>query len=136
MALVTAVAFLFRHDHGVYIGISMTGLIVLLDWGATSRAVSTFGRYLVLRLCCCCHSASSFNRQRACALSARQRAADDRADNAGFRVAAVVVAASEPVASLSRLSEQRTHVRWADEVEDAVRLSASSVRADQVSPDR
>ena len=46
MALVTAVAFLFRHDHGVYIGISMTGLIVLLDWGAMPRALSTFGRYL------------------------------------------------------------------------------------------
>ena len=123
MALVTAVAFLFRHDHGVYIGISMTGLIVLLDWGATSRAVSTFGRYLVFTALLLLPFGIFI--QSTVGVVPYLRGSGPQMTELTTPVFVwprFVVAASEPVGNLSRPSEQRTHVRWADEVEDAARL--------------
>ena len=122
MALVTAVAFLFRHDHGVYIGISMTGLIVLLDWGATSRAVSTFGRYLVFTALLLLPFGIFIQSTAGVVPYLRDSGPQMTELTTPVFVWPRFVAASEPVGSLSRPSEQRTHVRWADEVEDAVRL--------------
>lgn len=45
LAAVTAMAFLFRHDHGVYIGLTLAGFFLLLDWGAPRRALSNAVRY-------------------------------------------------------------------------------------------
>jgi hypothetical protein len=122
MALVTAVAFLFRHDHGVYIGISMTGLIVLLDWGASSRAVSTFGRYLVFTALLLLPFGIFIQSTAGMVPYLRDSGPQMTELTTPVFVWPRFVAASEPVGSLSRPSEQRTHVRWADDVEDAVRL--------------
>ena len=121
MALVTAVAFLFRHDHGVYIGISMTGLIVLLDWGATPRAVSTFGRYLVFTALLLLPFGIFIQSTAGVVPYLRGGGPQMTKLTTPVFVWPRFVAAY-PVGSLSRPSEQRTHVRWADEVEDAVRL--------------
>lgn len=45
LAAVTAMAFLFRHDHGVYIGLTLAGFFLLLDWGTPRRALSNAVRY-------------------------------------------------------------------------------------------
>ena len=45
LACVTAIAFLFRHDHGVYIGLSAIALIVLTHRGALIPATGALARY-------------------------------------------------------------------------------------------
>ena len=50
----TAVAFLFRHDHGVYIGLAVAAMLVVRHWprgvGVWSRAVGTYSLVVVLFL--------------------------------------------------------------------------------------
>ena len=46
IAVVTAIAFLFRHDHGVFVAIAMSTAVLLLrrtDWSAAVREVAIYG---------------------------------------------------------------------------------------------
>lgn len=52
-AVTAAIAFLFRHDHGLYIGVAMAAgiaLRLLPDWRASLRAVARFGGLAALLL--------------------------------------------------------------------------------------
>jgi hypothetical protein len=46
LAVLTAVAFLFRHDHGVYIGASVVVMLVLRHWGDTTNGPAEAGHYV------------------------------------------------------------------------------------------
>ena len=118
----TAVAFLFRHDHGVYIGISMVGLIALLDWGALPRAVPTFGRYLVFTALLLLPFGIFI--QSTTGLMTYLRGSGPQMTELAtprFVWPPFAFAASGTAGSLSRSPEQKVHVRWADDVDDAVR---------------
>ena len=45
LAVVTAVAFLFRHDHGVYIGLAVIVLLAILHWERPGQIVASVARY-------------------------------------------------------------------------------------------
>ena len=45
LALVTVTAFLFRHDHGAYVGVSVSGALVVAHWGDWRRAARVLGQY-------------------------------------------------------------------------------------------
>lgn len=45
LAVTTAVAFLFRHDHGVYIGVPVAMLMVLLSWDQPRRGLKNLVAY-------------------------------------------------------------------------------------------
>lgn len=45
LAVITAIAFLFRHDHGVYIGIAVTTLLAVFHWQEPRRALEGLLRY-------------------------------------------------------------------------------------------
>jgi len=123
MALVTAVAFLFRHDHGVYIGISMTGLLVLLDWGAMPRALSTFGRYLAFTALLLLPFGIFIQSTTGVVPYLRGSGPQmTELTTPVFVWPRFAVAASEPAAGLNRPPEQSVHVRWTDDIDDAVRL--------------
>ena len=52
-AVTAAIAFLFRHDHGLYIGVATAAAIALRllpDWRASLRAVARFGGLVALLL--------------------------------------------------------------------------------------
>ena len=61
IALVTVVGFLFRHDHGVFVGLAMAVAIALLDGGDMAAAPPARARLRRdrLRRCCCRISRSS-----------------------------------------------------------------------------
>ena len=53
LSVVTAIAFLFRHDHGIYLGISVSAMLLLLDLQAPRRALVAglrFGGFTALML--------------------------------------------------------------------------------------
>ena len=45
LAVVTVVAFLFRHDHGVYIGLATLALLAILHWPQPRRVVMAVAEY-------------------------------------------------------------------------------------------
>jgi hypothetical protein len=45
LAVVTVVAFLFRHDHGVYIGLAAVAMLAVLHWGQARDVVAALARY-------------------------------------------------------------------------------------------
>ena len=45
LAVVTVVAFLFRHDHGVYIGLATLALLAILHWPHPRRVVMAVAEY-------------------------------------------------------------------------------------------
>jgi hypothetical protein len=49
-ALVIALAFLYRHDHGVYIAISSIPLFVIVHWGQPRVGLAAFARFTVIGL--------------------------------------------------------------------------------------
>ena len=50
LAVITAVAFLFRHDHGVYIGLSFAVLMTVLHWERPRQAMTAFAQYALVTL--------------------------------------------------------------------------------------
>jgi hypothetical protein len=121
LVIVTAVAFLFRHDHGVYIGISMAGLIALLEWGAMQRSLTTLGRYLALTALLLLPFAIFI--QSTAGLTTYFRGSAPQMSELAtpqFVWPAFTLAGSKPV-DVPSPTAPRVHVRWAPEVDDAVR---------------
>jgi hypothetical protein len=50
LAVVTVVAFLFRHDHGVYIGLATLALLAILHWPHLRRVVMAVAEYSSITL--------------------------------------------------------------------------------------
>ena len=50
LAVVTVVAFLFRHDHGVYIGLATLALLAILHWPQPRRVVMAVAAYSSITL--------------------------------------------------------------------------------------
>jgi hypothetical protein len=122
LAVVTAVAFLFRHDHGVYIGISMVGLLTVLDWGARQRALRTLGRYLAATVLLLLPF-GIFIQSTTGVIAYLRGSAPQMSELATpkFVWPTFAIAGSKPVDDLSSPTEQRVHVRWSDDLDDAVR---------------
>ena len=50
LAFITALAFLFRHDHGVYIGLAVLALISMRHWGQPRQAAVALAGYALVTL--------------------------------------------------------------------------------------
>ena len=50
LAVITVVAFLFRHDHGLYIGVAIVGLLVTRHWGERQSLLVALAQYVVATL--------------------------------------------------------------------------------------
>ena len=121
LVIVTAVAFLFRHDHGVYIGISMAGLIALLEWGALQRSLTTLGRYLTLTALLLLPFAIFI--QSTAGLTTYLRGSAPQMSELAtpqFVWPPFTLGGSKPV-DAPNPAALKVHVRWAPEIDDAAR---------------
>lgn len=126
IALVTAVAFLLRHDHGAYIGISVMAFLTLLHWPGSMAGVrplaSAAGLYcgvtllLVLPFLVFIQSVVGIPRY-VTDLTSQAREITTLRLNAP----PVHVDWTAPPVRIDPPSEPRIHVRWKADVSDAVR---------------
>jgi hypothetical protein len=127
LAGVTALAFLLRHDHGVYIGIASVAFLALLHWpgfaGGVRPLASAVGLYvgvttvLVLPFLVFIQSVAGVPRYFAGLTSQAREVTTLRLNAPPVRVDW-----SEPLARVDPPSEPRIHVRWTAEISDEARL--------------
>ena len=117
LAVVTVVAFLFRHDHGVYIGIATLALLAILHWPQPRQLVITVAEYsgitLVLMLPFLAFVQMTFGLVR--------YAGNVAAPPFQFIWMPISFDFSEPLVSLAPPSGPRVNVRWADRIDAAAR---------------
>ena len=115
LAVVTVVAFLFRHDHGVYIGLATLALLAILHWPNPRRVVMAVAEYssitLLLMLPFLIFVQSTVGLLR-------------YAGNAGalpLQIGAMPGLRPRPISRTVAASGPRVNVRWVDYVDADVR---------------
>ena len=117
LAVVTVVAFLFRHDHGVYIGLATLALLAILHWQEPRRVVTAVAEYssvtllLMLPFLIFVQTTSGLLRY----------AGNVTALPFQFVWTPISIDINEPIVSLAPPSGPRVNVRWADRVDDDAR---------------
>jgi hypothetical protein len=126
LAVVTAVAFLLRHDHGAYIGIAVMAFLGLLHWPRSAAGVrplataaGTYGGItllLVLPFLVFIQSTAGIPHYVAGLTSQAREITTLRLNAPPVRVDWTA-----PLVRIDPPSEQRIHVRWKGDVSDEVR---------------
>ncbi len=118
LAVITVVAFLFRHDHGVYIGLATLALLMVLHWPQPGRVVRTILEYssitLLLMLPFLIFVQATFG-------LARHVGSGYGGSTVQFIWMPVSIDLSEPLVSLAPPSGPRVNVRWAERIDDDAR---------------
>ena len=127
IALVTAVAFLLRHDHGAYIGISVLAFLALLHWpgsvGGVRPLASAAGFYsgvtllLVLPFLVFIQSVAGIPRYVTDLTSQAREITTLRLNAPPVRIDRTA-----PLVRIDPPSERRIHVRWHAAISDELRL--------------
>jgi hypothetical protein len=127
LAAVTVIAFLFRHDHGVYIGITLVGFFVLLDWDAPRRALSSAVRYAALTALFLMPFAI-FIEATTGLVAYVEGSAPQVSDLVTPRIVwpTFDIGRQGPLPGSAPQREQRIHVRWTPEADDAARRERES----------
>ncbi len=122
LGVITAVAFLFRHDHGVYIGLFAVTLLVATHWSEPRQSLTAVGRYAVVTTLCLLPYGIFI--QATTGLTAYvqevwgpgRRVIDLRINPLPFNVdfSALLLRMNPP-------SQRRVNVRWAADLDDTVR---------------
>jgi hypothetical protein len=125
VAAVTVLAFLFRHDHGVYIGLSTLALLATLHWGEPRRVAAAVLQYsamcLVLLLPFLLYVQTSVGIVRYITGIAPQiqHVSTARVNALPFRLDR-----SAPLLVIDPAPDRRVNVRWAPGVSAAARRTA------------
>lgn len=122
LAAITAIAFLFRHDHGVYIGLSMAALMAIVHWPRLDRAALswvtcgaiTFA--FLLPWIIFVQSTVGLPRYFT-GITPQMR----HVSTVRFNWLPISIDWSAPVYTVAPPPDRRIHVRWADEIDDAAR---------------
>ncbi len=128
LAAITVLAFLFRHDHGVYIGLSVIGLLTIQFWPRHRSAAAALGGYLaaclVMLLPFLVFVQSTVGLVRYVGGIAPQM---QHVATVSLNRLPVTVDLSAPLMTIAPAAERRVNVRWADGLDDATR-SAHAAR--------
>ena len=126
IAATTAVAFLFRHDHGAYIGVAVVAFLILLHWPGSAAGVrplaSAFGLYigvtmlLVLPFLVFIQSVVGIPRYLTGLTSQAREITTLRANAPPFRFDW-----KEPLVHIDPPTERRINVRWKVDISDEAR---------------
>jgi hypothetical protein len=122
LALVTAAAFLFRHDHGVYIGAAVVALLVVVHWKQFGRLVTSLTEYGAITLVLLSpflvfvQTTTGLLRHVRGVLPAAQSASTLR-----FSWLPVSIDYRAPLVEIGPPSGPRVHIRWATGLDDNAR---------------
>jgi hypothetical protein len=122
LAVVTAVAFLFRHDHGVYIGLAVLALFGLLHWDQPRQGLTALVRFGIITVVLL--SPFLFFVQMTTGLFRYVGGIApqvDRVTSVQFNSLPVAIDRSAPLLTISPPADRRVNVRWADGIEDDAR---------------
>jgi hypothetical protein len=122
LALVTAVAFLFRHDHGVYIGVAVLALMGLLHWDQPAQGARALVRYGAITLVLLAPflffvqvTTGLFNYVGGIAPQV------DRVTSVQFNALPIAIDSSAPLVVIAPPADRRVNVRWVDNITDETR---------------
>jgi hypothetical protein len=129
LAIITTVAFLFRHDHGLYIGIAVVAMLLTRHWGDRQQSIHTLAQYVVAILVLVtpflAFIASTRGLQQYIADLAPQAQSLSQV-RAGLMPMSIDPA--EPLARIAPPSGPRINVRWADNLSDEARRALEQSR--------
>ncbi len=129
LALVTTVAFLFRHDHGLYIGIAVVAMLLTRHWGERRQSIQALAQYviaiLVLVAPFLAFIASTRGLQQYIADLAPQAQSLSQVRSA---LMPMRIDLAEPLVRIAPPSGPRINVRWADDVSDEARRALEQSR--------
>jgi hypothetical protein len=122
LAMVTAVAFLFRHDHGVYIGVAAVVLLTVRHW-PVARAMATpviiYGAITLALL-----APFLFFVQATVGLVRHARSTSNQRESVStlrFNRLPITFDRDAPLLAVAPPSRPRINIRWADGITDDVR---------------
>jgi len=119
LAIVTAVAFLFRHDHAVYIGIAVVVLMAIEHWDRPRQGLVSLGRYagataaLLLPFFLFIQLTAGVGPYFLGSLPQAQTLTGVRINRLPIRIDR-----SAPLVTVDAPAELRVNVRWADDLDD------------------
>lgn len=122
LAAVTALAFLFRHDHGVYIALAAIPLVLVRQWGDWRAAGADLGRYAAIGLLLVSpflvfvQTTTGLTRY-VTGISPQV----DRVSSVQFNRLPIHVDTSQPLLEWTPAPERRIKVRWDEQVDEATR---------------
>jgi len=127
LALTTAVAFLYRHDHGVYIGVSTVALLAVAHWPAWGTAAARVGEYalaillLLVPFLVFVQATAGLPRYVRGISPQADRALSLQLNRLPFRIDT-----RAPLVVVRRASDRRVNLRWAEGIDqtDRWRLEA------------
>jgi hypothetical protein len=122
LAVITAVAFLFRHDHGVYIGIAVVALLGVLHWEQPGPGVMALLRYgaitIVLLSPFLIFVQVTTGLVRYVSGISPQV---DRVTSIQFNTLPISIDRSAPLLVVTPAVDLRVNVRWADSLDEGAR---------------
>jgi hypothetical protein len=122
LALVTALAFLYRHDHGVYIGVSSAALLAIVHWPDWKTATARLAQYGLVGLLLLAPFLAFV--QATAGLPRYVRGISPQADRAlsiQFNWLPFAVDTRAPLAVVRPPTARRVNLRWADGIAEADR---------------
>jgi hypothetical protein len=134
LAAITVLAFLFRHDHGVYVGLSILALLVIRHSGTTREAAWVVSRYILITLALLSPflmfiaATAGLDRYVAGVLPQAMSASTSR-----LLRFPVIIDRSAPLLAIAPPVERRINVRWATDLDEDGRV-ARERRLGLVSP--
>ena len=117
LAVVTVVAFLFRHDHGVYIGVATVAMLTVLHWGQTRDVVAALTRYSAVTAV----MLLPFLVFVQVTVGLLRYTGDLPAPSLRFNLTRFQIDPSAPWVVVPPPSGPRVNVRWRDDIDDAAR---------------
>jgi len=127
LGVITVTAFLFRHDHGVYIGLFSVALLLGVDWREPRRGLMAVGRYVAVVTLCLLPYVVFI--QTTMGLPAYVR----EVWGPGHRVMTVRlnflpfdIDLSAPLLTVTPPADRRVNVRWAENVDEADRQARAA----------
>jgi hypothetical protein len=124
LAAAVGVAFLYRHDHGLYIGVSSIALFVVLYWRQTRAGVIAFAQYAGIILLVIAPFFAFV--QSTIGLPwylGDLKPGADASIGVRFNVLPITVDRSAPRMTIEPATARRFHVRWTADIGDADRAS-------------
>jgi hypothetical protein len=118
LAVVTVVAFLFRHDHGVYIGVAAVAMLTVLHWGQARDVVAALARYSAVTALLMLPFLVFVQ----VTVGLLRYTDDVGAPPLQFNLMRFQIDPSAPWVVVPPPSGPRVNVRWRDDIDDAARL--------------